>query len=509
MHIELDRTSRAPLYLQIRNALREMIMNGSLPPGYRLPPERKLAATLAVNRSTVVKAYEELAADGFIQSYVGRGTVVANAAGVGERSDLVQAVPLRWTHLFNRQAARTNDPLISNLLRQLNQGNTVNLAAGAPAPELYPVQDIAEITAEIMTASPQEMLEYSSPQGLLSLRTYLSDHMRERGFMVSPDDILVTSGSQQGLDLVARVMLEPGDSVLVEEPSYPGALQVFRAAGARLVGIPRDKNGIHGDVLEQAMIRYRPKFFYTTPTFQNPSGLSMEESERRALLNVAYRCHVPVIEDDTYSEIYYDRQPAKPLAALDAYGMVLYLSTFSKMLFPGLRVAWAAGPSEVIRQMIMARQLDDIHTSTLTQAIVAEYCQRGLLRGHLQNIRQFYKPRRDALLKALQDFSPPGMHWTEPEGGFYIWCQLPPGISGERLLGLCQAARVVFVPGAAFYADASGNDHIRIGFPRHDEQSLRSGIEAICQAVRQLQKESVASAGERTRAEDIAPLALL
>jgi len=507
MNIVLDRTSRTPIYMQIRNALREMIMTGSLAPGYRLPPERKLATALDVNRSTVVKAYEELAADGLIQSYVGRGTVVASAGGAGE-SGLMGAPPLRWTHLFNRQSARTNDPLISNLLNQLVQSNTINLAAGAPAPELYPVEDIAGIAAEILAESPHQMLEYSSPQGLLSLRTYLSVHMRERGFMVSPDDILVTSGSQQGLDLLARVMLEPGDCVLVEEPSYPGALQVFRAAGARLVGVPRDENGIPIDVLEQAMIRYRPKFFYTTPTFQNPSGLSLNESERRALLNVAYRCHVPVIEDDTYSEIYYEHPPVQSLAALDSCGMVLYLSTFSKMLFPGMRVAWAAGPGEVIRQMIMARQLDDIHTATLAQQIIAEYCRRGLLREHLENTRQYYKVRRDAVLKALQDFSLPGMHWTEPEGGLYIWCQLPPGISGERLLAICQAARVVFVPGAAFYADANGSDHIRIGFTRHDEKSLRSGIEAICQGIRQLRKEMVGG-GERSRAVDIAPLALL
>jgi len=508
MNIVLDRSSRTPLYMQIRNALREMIMSGSLALGYRLPPERKLAAALEVNRSTVVKAYEELAADGLIESYVGRGTVVAHAAGAVESGPL-GAPPLRWSHLFNRQAARTNDPLISNLLNQLGQGETINLAAGAPAPELYPVRDIAEITAEILTASPHEMLEYSSPQGLLSLRVALSAYMRQRGCVVSPDDILVTSGSQQGLDLLARIMLEPGDSVLVEEPSYPGALQVFRAAGARLVGIPRDEGGLHIDVLEQAMLRYRPKFFYTAPTFQNPSGLSMNESERRALLNVAYRCHVPVIEDDAYSELYYDRVPAQSLAALDPFGMVLYLSTFSKMLFPGLRVAWAAGPGEVIRRMIMARQLDDIHTGTLAQQIIAEYCRRGLLEEHLHNIRPYYKKRRDAVAEALRDFAPPGMQWTEPAGGLYFWCQLPPGISAERLLVVCQAARVVFVPGAAFYADASGDNFIRIGFTRHDEQSLRSGVEAICQGIRQLRKKETAGGGERSRAEDIAPLALL
>lgn len=508
MHIELDRASRTPLYLQIRNALREMIITGALAPGFRLPPERKLAATLGVNRSTVVKAYEELAADGFIQSYVGRGTVVANTSGMSDAISM-GAPPLRWTHLFNRQASRTDDPLISNLLNQLTQDNTINLAAGAPAPELYPVEDIAGIAAEVLAASPHEMLEYSSPQGLLSLRSCLAGHMRERGLRTTADEILITSGSQQGLELAARVMLEPGDSVLVEEPSYPGAIQVFRAAGARLLGIPRDKAGIRIDVLEQAMIRYRPKLFYTIPTYQNPSGLNMDESQRRALLDVAYRCHVPVVEDDAYSEIFFGKRTLPPLAALDNYGLVLYLSTFSKILFPGLRVAWATGPGEVIRQMTLARQLDDIHTSTLNQEMLAVYCQRKLLPGHLAMIRQEYQKRRDAMLQALEEFSPPGMLWTEPDGGFYVWCQLPPGVSSERLLAICRDARVVFVPGAAFYADASGNDHIRLSFSRGNETGLRSGIEKICRAVRQLLKEIVPGRRDGTRAEDIAPLALL
>lgn len=508
MNIELDRSSRIPLYLQIRNALREMIMTGVLGPGYRLPPERKLASALDVNRSTVVKAYEELAADGLIQSYVGRGTVVANTSGAND-SIAAGVSPLRWTHLFNRQAGRNNDPLISNLLNQLAQDNTINLAAGAPAPELYPVEDIAGIAAELLGQYAHEMLEYSSPQGLLSLRSCLALQMRGRGIKAAPDDVLITSGSQQGLELAARVMLEPGDTVLIEEPSYPGALQVFRAAGARLVGVPRDRSGIRMDVLEQAMIRYRPKLFYTIPSYQNPSGLNLSESQRRALLDVAYRCHVPLVEDDAYRGIFFSQGAAPSLAALDNYGLVLHLSTFSKLLFPGLRVGWAVGPGEVIRQMIMARQLDDIHTSTLNQGMLAVYCQQGRLEEHLTLIRREYGKRRDAMLQALDEFSPPGMLWNEPEGGFYVWCQLPPGVSSERLLAICRDARVVFVPGAAFYADGNGNDHIRLSFSRCDEASLRSGIEKICRAVRQLLKEPAAGPGTGTRAEDIAPLALL
>ncbi|MGE5390363.1 MAG: PLP-dependent aminotransferase family protein [Deltaproteobacteria bacterium] len=507
MNIVLDRSSRIPLYLQIRNSLREMIMTGGLVPGYRLPPERKLAVTLGVNRSTVVKAYEELAADGLIESYVGRGTVVANNDGAGP-SNMIGLPPLRWTHLFNRESARTTDPLINDLLSQLGRDDMINLAAGAPAPELYPTKDVTGITADIMAASGQQMLEYSSPQGLISLRSCLARHMRERGISISPDDIMVTSGSQQGLELAARIMLEPGDNVLVEEPSYPGALQVFRAAGARLVGVPRDGSGIRLEILEQAMIRYRPKLFYIMPTFQNPAGLNMDEPQRRALLETAYRCHVPVIEDDAYSEIYFDKAPVPTLAALDRYGLVLYLSTFSKILFPGMRVAWALGPAEVIRQMILARQLDDIHTGTLAQEIAAVYSQRGLLLEHLVTIRREYKRRRDVMLTALEEFAPAGMLWDKPQGGFYVWCRLPAGVTGEHLLSACQSSRVGFIPGSAFYADAGGRDHIRLSFSRCGVDDIRIGIERICRAVRQLSKETL-EPHKRGKGEDMAPLALL
>lgn len=507
MNIVLDRSSRTPLYMQIRNALRELIINGDLAPGYRLPPERKLAGILDVNRSTVVKAYEELAADGLIESFVGRGTTVAGIAGAGPANMIAEA-PLRWTHLFNRESARTNDPLISNLLNHLGQDDMINLAAGAPSPDLYPIEDISQITADIMAASGKQMLEYSSPQGLLSLRTWLAGYMRKRGVTIGPDDIMVTSGSQQGLELAARIMLEPGDNVLVEEPSYPGALQVFRAAGARIVGVPRDGSGFSLEVLEQIMLRYRPKLFYTMPTYQNPAGTNMDEAQRRSLLEIAYRCHVPVIEDDAYSEITFNESPVQPLAALDRFGLVLYLSTFSKMLFPGMRIGWVAGPSEVIRQMVLARQLDDIHTVTLAQEIVTVYCQRGLLQEHLVTIRREYKKRRDAMLEALRQFAPPGMLWDDPPGGFYVWCRLPPGVTGERLLSVCRSIRVGFVPGSAFHADAGGSDHIRLSFSRCNEKDIRTGIERICRAVRQMSKE-VGGMVERNKTDDMAPLALL
>ncbi|MDD2619149.1 MAG: PLP-dependent aminotransferase family protein [Syntrophomonadaceae bacterium] len=510
LDIRLDRDSRTPLYLQIRNAIRDLITEQLLPTGFRLPPERRLAVSIGVNRSTVVKAYEELAAEGLIQSHVGRGTLVAGGNEVQGRDAWKTSLPMRWTHLFNRQAARVNDPLISDLLSQLTQADTINLAAGVPAAEFYPASGFARICSEMLACKPQELLEYSAPQGIIELRSYLARHMRERGASLGSDGILVTSGSQQGLELIARIMVEPGDTVIVEEPSYPGAMQVLRAAGARLVGVPLDNNGIRIDILEQLMHRYRPKLFYTMPAFQNPSGMSMSEGDCRAVLDLSYRYHVPVVEDDAYCEIYFGSQRRPSLFATDVCGAVLYLNTFSKMMFPGLRVGWAAGPPEVIRQMTLLRQLADINTGTLPQAVLAEYCRQGLLANHLAMIREQYRQRRDAALQALSDFAPPGMSWNEPEGGFYIWCHLPPGAGGEMLLRICRNAQVGFVPGEAFFADGnSGSDHIRISYSRCHPAAIRTGVERVCAAVRKLIKEQGNPRSGRQNAEGLAPLAML
>lgn len=509
LDIRLDRDSRTPLYLQIRNTIRDLITEQLLPAGFRLPPERRLAAQLGVNRSTVVKAFDELAAEGLIQSQVGRGTLVTSGNKLPGRDAWKTSLPMRWTHLFNRQAARVNDPLISDLLAQLTEGDTINLAAGVPAAELYPTADFAKICAQMLDSQPHELLEYSAPQGLIELRSYLARHMRERGAAIGPDGVLITSGSQQGLELIARIMVEPGDTVIVEEPSYPGAMQVLRAAGARLVGVPLDGNGIRIDILEQLMHRYRPKLFYTMSSFQNPSGNIMSEEDCRAVLDLAYRYHVPVVEDDAYCEIYFGSSRRRALFAMDGCGAVLYLNTFSKMMFPGLRIGWAAGPVEVIRQMTMLRQLADINSGTLPQAILAEYCKRGLLVNHLDMIRSQYRQHRDAALQALRDFAPPGMSWNDPEGGFYIWCHLPPGVGGETLLRICRNTRVGFVPGEAFFADgSSGSNCIRISYSRCHPNAIRTGVERICAAVRKLMKEG-SSQTVKQPAEGLAPLALL
>ncbi|HEY8909136.1 MAG TPA: PLP-dependent aminotransferase family protein [Desulfosporosinus sp.] len=311
-----------------------------------------------------------------------------------------------------------------------------------------------------------------------------------RGIRTQAKSIMILSGSQQGLDLLSKVFLEPGDYVVMEEPSFLGAIGVFKAAGARILTVPMDEEGLRTDLLEQILSRHRPKFIYTLPTFQNPTGTNMSLSRRQELLKLAYQYHVPIVEDDPYSELYYENQPSPSLKSLDEYGHVIYLGTFSKMLFPGLRLGWCVAPPSVLEQLTLAKQHVDLHTSTTTQWMMTEFCKQGLLDEHLPIVRNQYKRQRDAMVAALTEFGPQGVTWTVPEGGYYLWCELPHGMKAATLLTKSAEKNVTFVPGNAFYVNSGGKDRIRLCFSRHPETTIREGIHRLCEAISKILNQS-------------------
>ncbi|MFZ5631607.1 MAG: PLP-dependent aminotransferase family protein [Bacillota bacterium] len=504
MDISLDRHGRTPLYLQIRNQIRRLILSGSLLPGCSLPPERKLAVLLNVNRSTVVNAYRELEADGLIESHVGRGTRVREAPA-GEKSGAAATGvrPVAWQHFFSRQSGRMQNPLISNILDLLARDEIISFAAGVPSPDFYPVGEFLMIQEELLGGGGTQFLEHVSTAGYMPLREYIAGRMAERGVPAGPENIIVLSGSQQGLDLLVRVLIDPGDVVVIEEPSYLGAIQAFTAAGARILSVPVDGDGMRPDILDQLLSRYRPKFIYTLPTFQNPSGITMSRERRLQLLEMACRHQAPVIEDDPYGELFYGGERVLPLKSDDLYGHVIYLSTFSKVLFPGLRVGWAAAPADVIHRLTMAKQLADLHCNTLSQAALAEFCRRGLLDKHLETARVEYAGRRDAMLAALDEEAPPGMEWNRPAGGYYIWCSLPGGVTATRLLARASGAGVAFLPGDAFYAGGGGAGNIRLGFSRYRPGVIKEGVSRLCRVINELISEGPGRGAGKTVTEAI------
>ena len=480
MQIILDRKSRTPLHLQIAHRIKELILKGAIPEGGRLSPTRKLARTLGVNRSTVVQAYENLWSEGLVESHVGRGTTVRSAEQ--GRSIPVSSPP--WGMLFAPRA-ESLDVELRETSRLFDRDGLISLAAGLPGPDLYPVDSITQITRDVLTEEGRTLLQWCSLQGYAPLRRLLAEQVG-----TSPGEIMILTGSTQGLYLTARAFVEPGDFVVVEAPTYLGAIQAFRAAGARIIGIPAGEEGMDLEMLENSLSRAQPKFIYTLPTFQNPTGVTLSLDRRRQLLDLAYRYRIPVVEDDPYRELRYEGETLPTLKDLDTHDYVIHLSTFTKTLFPGLRVGWLAAPKRVVDQLVPAKHLLDIFTNSLAQAVIYRYLDQGLLQDHLKTVCREYHLRRDAAARALRRHCP-DLSFTLPQGGYYIWCRLPRNFAAKELLREGLREGISFLSGEVFYPDGRGQDHIRLTFTSQKPEVLTAAIKKLGLAIRRLKKRSV------------------
>jgi 2-aminoadipate transaminase len=380
--------------------------------------------------------------------------------------------------------------LIRELLKLTRRGGIISFAGGLPDPGIFPVEELKQITLDILDAQPQLALQYGPTEGDARLKDELIKWMAKDGITVGRDQILITMGSQQGLDLAGRVFLDPGDAVIVELPSYMAGLQVFRSYRAEMIGVPQDDAGMRTDLLEQTLASLRregrrPKLIYVVPDFQNPSGVTMTVERRRTLLELARAYGSLVVEDNPYRELRFEGKSAPPLMSLDREGRVIYLSTFSKTLAPGLRIAWMAASEELIRRFVTAKQGVDLCCPSLTQAIAAEYCARGHIYDHLPRITSLYRKKRDVMLRALEREMPAGVEWTKPEGGLFLWVRLPEGMDTEQLLRIAvEDAGVAYVVGSGFHADGGGKNAMRLNFSFPSEAHIEEGIKRLATVVK-------------------------
>lgn len=535
--IELDRAPEAaPLYAQIRERLALLIRRGDLPAGVRLPPERRLAEQLDVNRTTIVHAYADLAAAGLVHAHVGRGTVVQGAGDLPGFQELVGSAgrngagapaPFPWATylregsagipnelasagtfsslaLVNRPEISQGDTLLADVVALCARDDVISLAAGTPDPAYYPVEEFCAHLAAQLRADGGRLLQHCPIEGLDALRASLARWLSRRwgelraahgmsagqGTALEPEHLMVLSGSQQGLWLVARTLLAPGETVLVEMPTYLGALRVFAAAGLRVVGVHCDREGMLPEALHIALERYRPRLIYCLPTFQNPSGTTMSLARRQSLLEMARRYQTPILEDDPYGELFYGDAPPPPLASLDQSGSVLYLGTCSKMLFPGVRLGWIAAPRPVIGQLGALRQYIDLHANTPAQAVLDGFLREGVLDAHLERVRQRYREKRDLLAETLEAVGRGLIHWRTPEGGYYLWCALEGGLRASDLQEEAARLGVAFIPGDAFYPGIGGEDHLRLNFSGPDNASLQEGARRLGVALDRLARRA-------------------
>jgi 2-aminoadipate transaminase len=385
-------------------------------------------------------------------------------------------------------AARLRDVASSpvrEILALTQQPGVISFAGGLPAPELFDAPGLREAFAAALADDAYgRTLQYSTTEGDPALRRAVAARLGLRGLPTDPDDVLITSGSQQALTLIAAVLIEPGDAVLVEEPSYLAALQCFQMAGARVVPVPCDDDGLDPDALAALVRREQPKLLYTVPTFHNPTGRTLPLERRRALAQAAGRLGLWIVEDDPYGELRYRGEPIAPVAALPgAEDRTIALSTLSKVLVPGLRIGWLRAPAALRRALVVAKQAADLHTSTIDQAAAAHWLAHCDLDAHIAGLRAVYAPRRDALLDALAQTLPEGSRWTRPDGGMFVWVRLPDGWDADALLQHALQRDVAFVPGWPFFPAVPDRATLRLSFTTHTEAEIAEGLGRLAAAV--------------------------
>lgn len=481
---ELDRTSSTPLYQQLRDQIRQRILSGSLPAGTRLPPERTLANTLGVNRTTVVNAYRDLAAEGLLEGRVGHGTVVM-APPTPPPDGPVR--PMHWA--TNSEA---EDPVVADINAIVRRPGAISFAHGEMSPDLYPSGLLGGLFTEALGSGPAP-LGYGPVAGYLPMRETLAARLG-----VSTGEVLVLGGTQIALYLITRVLLQPGDTVVVEVPSYVNTLGLFTTAGIRVVPAPVDRDGLQVDGLSEVFLRYRPKLLFTLPTFQNPLGVTMSLERRRQLLQLAARHQVGIVEDDPYVDLRIGGSPMPSLKSMDPGGYVIYLSGFSKSVAPGLRLSYLVASPAVVERIAAARGILDFRAALLSQRVIHQFIRQGLFDRHLERLRPVLARRRDALTHALQRHMPSGVTWNVPDGGYHLWCTLPRPLRARRVLSEAARDGVAFIPGDYYGPGDDARRGLRLNFTYPREQEIAEGVRRLSAAVRRLLKEEGAAEDGRS-----------
>ncbi len=388
-----------------------------------------------------------------------------------------------------RRAAKMNPSAIREILKLTERPGVISFAGGLPSPRAFPVEAMRDACARVLRDTPCEALQYAASEGFEPLREWVAGELQERGLCVGASQVLITTGSQQGLDLLAKVLIDAGSTVLVESPTYLGALQAFAPMGPRFAGVAGDDDGPIVEAMTTATYTSGAdaRFFYLLPNFQNPTGRIIGEGRRAELVERAEAIGLPLVEDDPYGELWFDTPPPPCLAGRNPEGTV-YLGSFSKVLAPGLRLGYAVAPPSLMPKLLQAKQAADLHTPGFNQRVAYEVIRNGFLDQHVPTIRALYKAQRDAMLAALERHMPAGVRWNRPAGGMFLWLQLPSAMSAAELLPRAVERGVAFVPGTPFFADAPQADTLRLSFVTASVEQIEAGIAALGEAVRAAQE---------------------
>jgi 2-aminoadipate transaminase len=507
--IQLQAESDIPLYVQLRDQLRALVHSGELRPGDRIPASRELAVQLGVHRTTVANAYADLESEGLIQGHVGRGTYIAG--------DLLkhQFTPpprsngntgLRWEALF---ADDRGEEGLSRLVPDVPE-NTIAFVTARPPDEYFPIEDLRRCCNAVLKSDGRRILQLGSSDGYPPLKRALGEFLHGEGLPVKPEQLLITDGCQQSIDLLCKAFLRPGDSVVIENPAYPGAIAIFAGARVRCLGVPVETSagrigymGMNLEALESVLMQNRVKMILVTPDFHNPTGTTLPLAERRKLLEIANRFQVPVVEDHIYGRLRLREKAVPSLKSIDRYGIVIQIDSFSKVAFPGLRVGWMIGPENVIERLRLVKQATDLHTDQLAQATFAEFLRRGYFEKQLVKMKKIYLARLNAMEKTLERLMPGGTEWTRPDGGMSVWVTLPAGLDAGELLYQVRGKGVLYVPGRYFYAQNPQPNTLRLGFAGLDEKQIVRGLATLCELLK-IEMSKRERGGRREETERVA-----
>jgi 2-aminoadipate transaminase len=490
--VHLQPESHVPLYIQLRDQLRALVHTGDLRPGDRIPASRELATLLGVHRTTVANAYAELESEGLIQGHVGRGTFIK---GNGNGLKITPPAPpvltggngIRWELLF---ADERGEEVLSRLTASAPQ-DSLSFVMARPAEEYFPVEELQNCVNAVLRREATEVLNLGPSDGYAPLKEALLEVLRHEGVSAKDENLLITDGCQQSLDLISKAFVRPGDSVILENPTYPGAVAIFHGARARCLAVPMRTQaepgsalGIDLEALEATLAANRVKLIVLTPDFQNPTGTSMPLASRRKVLELATRHQVPIVEDHIYARLHAHEERIPSLKQLDRADLVIHIDSFAKVAFPGLRVGWVVAPAIAIERLRQVKQTTDLHTDQLAQATLAEFLRRGLFTKHVAKMRKIYASRLVAVDEALRKNMPEGTRWTRPEGGMCLWLELPPGFDASELLIHAKERSVLFAPGRYFYVQNPLPNTLRLAFAGLDEKQITRGVTTLADLLR-------------------------
>lgn len=472
VQIDIQRNKGESLSKQIYQSIVDRIRSGLLEEGSKLPSVRSLSKQLEVSLVTAVKAYKQLEQDGFATSIQGKGTFVK--AKISEKKK-VEAMPsYDWQLSLQDYLPR------SQFSRYHIAPQKVHLSSSMIDPKLLPNRYFEHEVQQVLSENPELLSIYGNVQGDNQLRSEMSAYLKRSGVTSTPENILVTSGLQQSIDLVARTFIGPGDVVVMEAPTYPGAIDIFRGRGATILTVPVDKDGMRIDILQNVCEKHKPKVIFTIPTFHNPTGFVMSLKRRKQLLDIAGSIHSIIVEDDPCSEIYFEKKPPVTLKSMDQFGNVIYLRGLSKTIAPSCRIGILTASGSIFNRLLAAKANADLGSPLLTQKAILPLINSKRMIDHSKKLRTALKIRRDLALDLLTSLSPEGVSWTIPEGGLNLWISLPSWINSHLLLSEAKKQQITFLPGSACYPAGQENNHLRISYSYINEELLTHGITTLC-----------------------------